>query len=543
MSLRLRLLLVVSLALIALGVAALALVDIVRDSRAALFATVGSATEAAVGALARAYRDAPLGDPPRDPDARAQVRARAAGVLEPILDTRGGYCWSDGDFVEAESGSFRHDHGPDKRPRRFPPDGPPPSGDREGEGPPSSPGDREGPPSHPGDREDPPSHPGDREDPPSHPPRSEEHGPPGPPPDVRAALERACQRATTDTIDRQDVARQGETTVLVVAGIRDGVAAFAMRIVPGPPARKGIAGWFLLAAMPLVTLVMVGVMVDTIFALRRGVRDLGGTLVRLEQDLRADVPRPRAKELAEIADQLRTLASRLADARDRERVLERRVAHQARLGALGRLVAGVAHEIRNPLTGIKLLLDGLRRRSLDARSEKDVHTCLAEVARLDQLVTTFLGIARDAHTEPEAIDLGGLVDERIAALAELCGSRTVRAVRRGTATVVAERNVLLQILDNLVRNAIEASPPEATVDVLVSGDEEQVQIDVVDRGDGVPEKLADNLFEPFFTSKPTGTGLGLWLSHTAATSRGGGLRYGRNGGETHFTLTVPVQPR
>jgi len=295
--------------------------------------------------------------------------------------------------------------------------------------------------------------------------------------------------------------------------------------------------------MPLVTFITIAVMVDTIFALQRGVRDLGGTLLRLEKDLRADVARPRAKELGEIADQLRTLANRLADARDRERGLERQVAHHARLSSLGRLVAGVAHEIRNPLTGIKLLLDGMRRRSLDGHSEKDVHLCLREIARLNQIVTSFLGVARDAYTEPVSIDLGPLVDERIAAHAELCETRAVRASRRGTATVVAERTVLIQVLDNLLRNAVEASPAKAAIEVVVSRDDEHAQIDVIDRGDGVPDDLVDDLFEPFFTSKPTGTGLGLWLSHSVTASRGGSLRYGRSGDQTHFTLTVPVQPR
>jgi len=118
----------------------------------------------------------------------------------------------------------------------------------------------------------------------------------------------------------------------------------------------------------------------------------------------------------------------------------------------------------------------------------------------------------------------------------------VRVVRQGTSAAFAERDAVLQIVDNLLRNAIEASPPGAEVRVVVKGGGAPVQIEVIDRGDGVPEGLVESLFEPFTTSKPGGTGLGLWLSHTAATSRGGDLRYDREAGRTHFTLTLPGRP-
>lgn len=517
MSLRLRMLLVVVLALVALLVAGLALAAIVRESRAATIATLAADTEAAAVALARASRGAPLSGPVQAPEVRAAIREHATSVLEPLTETRGGYCFRDGDFIEAESGSFRRGAG--AGPPGPPPEGPAPHGG----GPPDAPAPHSSPP-------------------PPRRPRGGEVGPPGPPPHVRAALGLACQRAEVDRVDRQDIDDHGDTVMVFVVGADERSAAFAIRIVPGSRGERGALWWSVLVGLPIVTLVIVAVMIETIFALRRGVRDLEGTMTHLEHDLRGDVARPRAEELAQIADHLRRTAMRLADARDRERSLERQVAHQARLGSLGRLVAGVAHEIRNPLTGIKLLLDGMRRRELDRRTERDVATCLQEIARLNDIVTAFLGIARDAQAEPARFDAGALADERIAAASGISEAHGVRVVRRGSGAAFAERNAVVQIVDNLLRNAVEASPAGAEVVVVVEENGLNTNIAVIDRGEGVPGSLVENLFEPFITSKPGGTGLGLWLSYTAATSRGGDLRYDRASGETRFTLTLPARP-
>jgi signal transduction histidine kinase len=327
-----------------------------------------------------------------------------------------------------------------------------------------------------------------------------------------------------------------------VTAIDGDVAAFAVRAIPKRPSTGPLGVSFLLAAMAAITLVLVVVSVDAMLAVRRGTGDLERALEVLESDLRAEVVPPRAKELAAIARRLRSMAERLADARDRERALERRVAHEARLGALGRLVAGVAHEIRNPLTGVHLLLDGIRRHSADARVQGDVDTALGEIARLDHVVGSLLGVARDARTEPAPLDVGEVVDERLRTMKELAAARGLTLDRRGDARATAERDVLVRVVDNLVRNAIEASPSGAAVVVEVGVTGGLVVVDVVDRGEGVPGDRVSQLFEPFFTLKPDGTGLGLWLSRALAEARGWALLYLREDGATRFSLRLPEVP-
>ncbi|HEY5243074.1 MAG TPA: sensor histidine kinase, partial [Polyangiaceae bacterium] len=92
--------------------------------------------------------------------------------------------------------------------------------------------------------------------------------------------------------------------------------------------------------------------------------------------------------------------------------------------------------------------------------------------------------------------------------------------------------------DNLLRNAVEASPSGGQVDVHVGVDESEAYVTVVDHGAGVPSSRAAELFEPFFTTKPSGTGLGLALARAVAGAHGGSLAYAREGDITRFTFTV-----
>lgn len=507
MSLRLRLLLVVGLSLVALVAAGLAMTAVVRDSDASREGAASSGTEAAALAIARVFGEhARTAEASRDPDARAALLAAVTRVLASATETVGGYCYtSDGLVLEVAGGA-----------RAFPSSFPPPSGPH--------------PPPFP-----PPPFP-----PPPFPPG---HGPHGPPPDVRAALDGTCRAAVVGRFEHRRLERRRDVLVVTVTGVTDGVAAFAIRNVPRH-ASSAPFGWSAqLLAMAALTLLIVVVMVDAMLAVKRGASELSTSLARLEADLHADVPMPRAKELADVAVRLRAMARHLAEARERERELSRKVAHEARLAALGRLVAGVAHEIRNPLTGIKLLLDGIARRPVDTRTAADVETAKGEIGRLDHVVSSLLGVARDARTEPVAIALGELADERIVLARELGAARDVRVVREGDADVVAERDVVVRVLDNLLRNAVEASPDGGVVTVRVAREDDAVVLAVVDQGAGVPKAREAELFEPFFTLKPDGTGLGLWLSRALAEARGFGLDYAREKDQTRFSLRIPGAPR
>ncbi|HEY1817749.1 MAG TPA: HAMP domain-containing sensor histidine kinase [Kofleriaceae bacterium] len=490
MSLRSRLLVVATLAIVALATAIVTVLQLVDDRASRELAEAHSSDHAALAALAAGGGRGTHDD----------LRVRAAAIFAPIADTRGGYCWSDGSFVESASIGVR---------------GLPPDDFGDNGAPPGPPPDRGGPP---------PRHDGP---PPDHGPP---HGHDGPlPPPVRAALEIACKSAISGaTVDR-DVVDRGEVFAFAVRGIEPGVAAFAIRTVSTPRDTRWPPA---LGVIALATLLVIALNLHALVQLRRGAAQLADALARLEVDPRAVIERPATRELADVAGGVQKLAGRLADARARELELERERNHARRMSSLGHLVAGIAHEVRNPLTGIKLLLDGIRRREGDAKTKTDVDTALREVARLDKLVAACLGVARDSGVERTELELGGLVDERLAVLGAHAGARGVKLVRRGSSTRLADRDAIVRIVDNLVRNAIDASPDGAAIEVAIDG----ATIDVIDCGPGVPE--GQILFEPFVTSKPDGTGLGLWMSLALAEARGGTLRYRRADGMTHFTVEL-----
>jgi signal transduction histidine kinase len=292
--------------------------------------------------------------------------------------------------------------------------------------------------------------------------------------------------------------------------------------------------------LALAAVALAGFTIDAMIALRRGADELTTALSRLAEDLRAPVPRPRARELGDIAQGLGTMAVRLADARDRERDMSQKLSREQRLAALGRVVAGVAHEVRNPLAGMKLRLDLLARaRGLDAAAQEDVTVCLGEIQRLNRLVESLLTVSRAKTRVTMPVELGKLADDRIARAAPFAERGGVRLARVGDATASADPDALAGAVDNLLRNAVEASPPGELVAVRVAMVDGAVVLDVEDGGPGIPEARRAELFEPFFTTKPEGTGLGLWISRLLLEAKGASLGYDRAGGRTRMRITFP----
>ncbi|HEX4461990.1 MAG TPA: ATP-binding protein [Polyangia bacterium] len=331
-----------------------------------------------------------------------------------------------------------------------------------------------------------------------------------------------------------------------------GLVAWSLTRLPPltpAPARRGPL-LLEVGSMTLVCLLLVMMTLDGWRTLRRGTGELETALVRLRADLRADIPLPRAAELARVAGGLRAMAAELADTRSRERALERRLDHEQRLAGLGRVVAGVAHEVRNPITGIKLKLDGLMRRGSDAkldaklddRSRADVEICLEEIARLDRVVSSLLLVARKAPTAREPLQLEQLVDERIRQAAALASARHIRVQRSGSAHIDGNREVLTAVIDNLLRNAVEASPDGGAVDLVVVRAGKQLHLEVRDDGRGIPPERFNELFEPFFTTKSSGTGLGLFLSRSLLTAQGAQLSYRREHDRTIFAVGFAMEP-
>jgi signal transduction histidine kinase len=360
-------------------------------------------------------------------------------------------------------------------------------------------------------------------------------------PEHQAVVEQACATVASATDGALEKLRNNEVLAVATSPLVDGGAAWiAIPVVT--KVDPGETVWQIeVAILALGTLALIALSIDALFALRRGAEQLDASLARLQNDLRGDVTEPRAEELAAIAKGVKRMASHLADARDREQALGKKLAHEQRLAGLGRVAAGVAHEIRNPLAGLKLRLDLLARApGMNDEAKLDVAACLDEIARLDRVVRSLLVVARRDPPEKKAISWMRLAKDRAALAEELAKGKTVTITLRGEAEAMGSEDPLARVVDNLVRNAIEASPEKGEVTITAAIVEGMSQLDVVDRGAGVAKEREAEMFEPFFTTKPEGTGLGLWLSRSLVESLGGTLTYAREGDATHFRVTLPA---
>ncbi len=323
------------------------------------------------------------------------------------------------------------------------------------------------------------------------------------------------------------------------SGLPDGAVVVVTYVVRPLPS---LATWQrIVALLTGATVLLVGTALYSIVTVNRGAAALRGALQALASDLRAPVPRPAVRELDAIADGIAELAGKLADARKKEKQLARELAQNERLAALGRVAAGVAHEVRNPLASIKLRLD-LASASSSAPLPADVVQAIthatSEIDRLDRLVADLLVVAGRAVGPKGEADLGSLVLARAEGLAPWAEERGIALSATGVGPAVIDADAMARAVDNLLRNAVEASPRGAKVVARVAREGARVVVRVEDEGPGVAEGRAAELFEPFFTTKPAGTGLGLAISRAIARAHGGDVVYARANEVTCFALSV-----
>jgi signal transduction histidine kinase len=216
-----------------------------------------------------------------------------------------------------------------------------------------------------------------------------------------------------------------------------------------------------------------------------------------------------------------------------------------RLSSIGTLAAGIAHEIRNPLTAVKTFLDLLPQR-LDDRDfvSSFRELSLSELRRVTDLINDILAFGKSTSTERRAVELGPSLDQVVRLLDSTARKRQVglelRVAPKAPAAW-ADPDQVKQIVLNLALNAIEASPAGAQVTLEVaSAPHGQVAFEVRDHGAGIPADQLESIFHPFFTTKEQGTGLGLSLVHQMVVEHGGDITVDSEVGKgTTFRVTLP----
>ena len=227
-------------------------------------------------------------------------------------------------------------------------------------------------------------------------------------------------------------------------------------------------------------------------------------------------------------------------------VARERHAQADRITSIQTLTAGLAHEVRNPLNAAKLQLElldrRLRREHDDPRLTQPSALAGQEIDRLTQLLNDFLAFARPPELHLEERDIAGLVRhicEVERAGAEARGASLDLEVPAGPVTARIDAAKVHQIVANLVRNAVEAVTANCRILVTVENTHEVVVVRVQDDGPGISADVQARIYEPFFSTKESGTGLGMSIVHSLVALHGGTIELATGAQGTRFDVTIP----
>ncbi|CAB1083831.1 Sensor protein of zinc sigma-54-dependent two-component system [Olavius algarvensis Delta 1 endosymbiont] len=229
------------------------------------------------------------------------------------------------------------------------------------------------------------------------------------------------------------------------------------------------------------------------------------------------------------------------------RALHQEVERSRRLASVGRLAAGVAHEIRNPLSSIKGFATYFKQRYQDVPlDQQTADIMIQEVDRLNRVVSQLLEFARPVSISAQPTSVKDLVDDSLELIRQQARDRQITIDSRNTAKldeIKLDPDRLNQVLLNLNLNALEAMEPggKLQIDVFDSDGTRELAIRISDTGQGIAEADLPKIFDPYFTTKSSGTGLGLAIAHNIVEAMGGTIEVKSEVGKgTVFTLRLPL---
>jgi signal transduction histidine kinase len=299
------------------------------------------------------------------------------------------------------------------------------------------------------------------------------------------------------------------------------VSLLGLAWVLGTPDRPG--------TLPLLTLTIMAWVTWASSSLAGSLRAAGEELARLNGELAG------AREELEHRVEERTSALRASQAR---------VIQQEKMAAFGLLAAGIAHEVGNPLAALSSLVQMLQRRGPDAYTAGKLELAGRQLQRIERTIRELVDFSRPASSQRSRVRLAEVVEEAlgIAKYYQRTKQRSITTdMPADLPSVVAMRDYLIQVVLNLVLNAIDATEDQGRIHVEGHLEENWLILSVEDDGRGI--SLADRcrLFQPFFTTKPHGTGLGLFVSRQILEDMSGQLGYRSEQGQgSTFIVRLPL---
>jgi len=345
--------------------------------------------------------------------------------------------------------------------------------------------------------------------------------------------------------------------VIEAAPVRDEKSnwgsAWTIERFQGLPGANRLRAYLITVALGIAALVCVILTLLVVRNLQAGVRKIERSLQDLETDLTLQIPTGSdPEEIERIAHAINRLGASLRENIDREKQIEDRLRHAERLAALGRLVAGVAHEVRNPLATIRLRVQMVQKEGGSPRVGESCAIALEEIERLNGMVNRLLNFARPVRFQPEPTMLAKLAEQRLSRFAENAHGKGIEFKTdfpEDGALLPIDQSKMAQVFDNVIQNAIEAMTESGgtlwvsvtSMTKSVSGTD-KVRVEFRDTGNGISSSMISRIFDPFFTTKPSGTGLGLSICHEFVRAHGGEIQVeSAEGDGTSVRIILPMR--
>jgi signal transduction histidine kinase len=279
-------------------------------------------------------------------------------------------------------------------------------------------------------------------------------------------------------------------------------------------------------------------------------RLVDGTVRIAQGDFSQSIAETSGDEIGDLARSFNVMTGQLLQARERMEDANRRLVQHEKLASIGRMAATIAHEIRNPLTSVKLNIQKVAEEESFAEAVKaHLGLSLEGIDQIEHFIKELLNFTRVQELSLEKWQIDQIVEESLKVVKDVFAQKRI-AVERACATdlppVLVDADKLRQVFLNVLRNAHEALDSGGKIgiacDAVQEGRRMMVRVRITDNGPGIPEKDRPNIFEPFFTTKPSGFGLGLANARKIVEQHNGSISVGKKRGRgSAFVILIPAE--
>ena len=275
-----------------------------------------------------------------------------------------------------------------------------------------------------------------------------------------------------------------------------------------------------------------------------------GTVKISKEDFSQKIDITSQDEIGNLAQSFNDMSRKLLLARERMEVASNKLIQAEKLASIGSISAGIAHEIRNALTSVKLNIQKLVQSDRLDETEKE-HLSISQegIGQMEKFVKELLDFTRVSELNLDRFSIEQILDESIKTLADTLELKKVvleKSYEEGLPQVLVDADKLKQVFLNLLRNAFDAVEEKGKINIFLSLLKEQegskIRVFISDNGSGIPEENRETVFEPFYTTKASGIGLGLPIARKIIEQHRGTIRVKENAAQgTSFEILIPTE--